>query len=87
MKKNICEFEIWDERDQETLNTNTVKLNKLREDCLRKTFTSLLLPSISKRFPDWSVSKAFKLEEINLHFRLSDEFDLIESHEVLSMSL
>ena len=87
MKRNTCEFEIWDERDQETLNTNILKLNKIREDYLRKLFHSFMLPSISKKFPDWSIHRAFKLDEINLHFRLSDEFDLIESHEVLQMSL
>ena len=69
------------------MNTNTAKLNKIREDYLLKLFHSYLIPNVSKRFPEWSVHRAFKLEEINLHFRLSDEFDLIESHEVLQMSL
>ena len=87
LKRNTCEFDIWDERDSETLSTKTLKLNELREDSMRKAFESFFLPSISKRFPDWSVHRAFKLEEINLQFRLSDEFDLIESHEVMAMSL
>ena len=53
---------------------------------MRGAFRGLLIPQVNKFTPDWHLEALFAAQEIDLQYRVSDEFDIIEAPDILAIS-